>query len=129
MLAKHRMATSIPTADFDRARRFYEQTLGFSVERESPEMGVVVYSNANGAIFLYTSEYAGTNKATVLSFEVPTDAFDEEIRALRAAGVTFDTFDLPDATWEDGVARMGEMSSAWFRDPDGNILAVGSGDL
>ena len=129
MLAKHRMATSIPTVDLDRARRFYEQTLGFSVESESPEMGVVVYSNGNGAIFLYTSEYAGTNKATALSFEVPTDAFDEEIQALRAAGVTFDTFDLPDATWEDGVARMGEMSSAWFRDPDGNILAVGSGDL
>ena len=50
-----------------------------------------------------------------------------EVAALRAAGVTFQTFDLPgDATWTDGVLSDGSMKAAWFADPDGNVLNIES---
>jgi len=74
---------------------------------------------------VYPSAYAGTNKATGISFQLSADAFDSEVAALRAAGIQFQTFDLPgDATWDDGVLTDGTMSAAWFADPDGNVLNV-----
>jgi len=127
MLADHQSLATIPTADLDGARTFYEQTLGFKPTREIAELGVVAYETGNGSVLLYASEFAGTNKATVLSFAVPTDAYDAEITALRQAGVNFETYDLPGTTWEDGVARMGDQSAAWFKDPDGNIISVTAG--
>jgi len=124
MLADHPSLATIPTRDLDRARGFYEQTLGFKPTRELPEVGLVAYETGNGSVMLYVSEFAGTNQATVLSFDVPTTAFDTEVSALRRAGVTFETFDLPETTWDDGVARMGDQRAAWFKDPDGNIVSL-----
>ena len=127
MLADHHSLATIATADLDRARAFYEQTLGFTPTRQVPEVGVVAYEAGNGSVLLYASEFASTNKATALSFDVPTDAFDAEITALRQAGVNFETYELPGTTWEDGVARMGGQRAAWFKDPDGNILSLTAG--
>jgi catechol 2,3-dioxygenase-like lactoylglutathione lyase family enzyme len=124
MLADHHSLATLATADLDRARAFYEQTLGFKPTREVPEVGVVAYEAGNGSVLLYASEFAATNKATALSFDVPIDAFDAEITALRKAGVKFETYDLPGTNWEDGVAKMGDQRAAWFKDPDGNILSL-----
>ncbi len=73
---------------------------------------------------VYPSAYAGTNKATAVSFQVPGEAFDAEVAALREKGLVFQTFELEELTWDDGVASWGEMRSVWFEDPDGNILNV-----
>jgi catechol 2,3-dioxygenase-like lactoylglutathione lyase family enzyme len=127
MLADHHSLATIATADLDRARAFYEQTLGFKPTREMPELGVVAYEADNGSVLLYASEFASTNKATALSFDVPTDAFDAEITTLRQAGVNFETYELPGTTWDDGVAHMGGQRAAWFKDPDGNIVSLTTG--
>jgi catechol 2,3-dioxygenase-like lactoylglutathione lyase family enzyme len=130
MLADHHTLATIATADLDRARGFYEQTLGFKPSHELPEMGLVTYETGNGSVLLYASEFAGTNQATALSFDVPPDAFDAEIAALRQAGVVFETYDLPDTTWQDGVAGAGgDQRAVWFKDPDGNILSVNTGSM
>ena len=129
MLADQHFLATIAVSDVNRARAFYEQTLGFKPTREVAEFGLVGYESGSGSVLLYASEFAGTNKATVLSFDVPTDAYDAEITALRQAGVTFETYDLPGTTWEDGVARMGDQRAAWFRDPDGNILSLTAGQM
>ena len=129
MLADHHSLATIATADLDRARAFYEQTLGFKPTRELPQLGVVAYEAGNSSVMLYVTEFAGTNRATALSFDVPTDAYDAEIAALRQAGVSFETYDLPGTTWEDGVARMGDQRAAWFKDPDGNILSLTAGQM
>jgi hypothetical protein len=56
---------------------------------------------------------------------LPADAFDGELSTLRANGVQFQTFEMADLTWDDGVASMPDGSrSAWFADPDGNILNI-----
>lgn len=85
---------------------------------------MVAYEAGTGSVLLYASEFAATNKATALSFDVPTDACDAEITELRKAGVKFETHDLAGTTWEDGVARTGEQRAAWFKGPDGNILSL-----
>ena len=74
---------------------------------------------------VYPSAYAGTNKATAMSFQVPADKFDDEVAALRERDITFQTFDAEGITWDDGVASAGDVfRSVWFEDPDGNILNV-----
>ena len=129
MLADQHLLATVAVSDVDRARAFYEQTLGFKPSREMPQFGIVAYESGAGSLLLYASAFAGTNQATALTFDVSVDAFDAEIAALRAAGVTFETYDLPGATWEDGVARSGDLRSAWFKDPDGNVLSLNAGQM
>src|SRR4051794_23903787 len=102
MLSDHAALPVLAVTDLDRARAFYEGTLKFTTAGDVPDG--VVYRTANGGFLVYPSSYAGTNKATGITFQLPADAFDAEVAALRAAGVTFQTFELPgDATWTDGV--------------------------
>ena len=124
MLSDHTPTPTLPTADLERSRAFYEGVLGFTPGEEGG--GGVFYPSGSGNLFVYPSAYAGTNKATALSFDLPADAFDEMVANLRAAGVSFDTFEAEGLTWENGVAEMEDMRSVWFTDPDGNILNVGT---
>lgn len=113
----------LAVTDLDRARAFYETTLGFTPE-ESVEG--VFYRAGGVTILVYPSSYAGTNKATAAAFMVPSASFDAEVADLRGKGVTFQTFEMEGLTWDDGVADMDGMRSVWFADPDGNILNVGT---
>ena len=65
MLSQHTPVATLPTRDLSRARMFYEDTLGFAPERES--VAGVAYKSGDAMVFLYQSEYAGTNKATAVS--------------------------------------------------------------
>lgn len=130
MIGDHNPVTTLGVSDLQRARDFYEGVLGFAPGTEMMDQGIT-YQSGSGAFFVYTSEFAGTNKATAMMFEVPRDAFDTEIAALREGGVTFQTFEAEGMEWNDGVATMGEgdgaFRSVWFQDPDGNILNLGTG--
>lgn len=128
MLSQYTPITTLPAADLSQARTFYEGTLGFTPEREG--MGGVYYACGDGSVFVYESAYAGTNKATAISYEVPLSDFDDEVRDLRARGVSFMTFEMEGMEWDDGVASIGRtMKSVWFADPDGNIFNVTAGEM
>jgi catechol 2,3-dioxygenase-like lactoylglutathione lyase family enzyme len=120
MLADYPPVPTLAVSDLERARGFYEGTLGFTTQGDAAEG--VVYDAGNGTFLVYPSAYAGTNKATAMSFSVPSDRFDAEVGALRDKGVEFQTFDMDGLEWADGVATMGSMRAVWFTDPDGNIL-------
>lgn len=126
MLSDHDPIPSLAVKDVQRARDFYEGVLGMSPTGEPPEG--VMYSAGRSSFFIYPSAYAGTNKATAMSFQIPADQFDAEAAALREHGITFSTFEAEGLEWDDGVATMGgSFKSAWFEDPDGNILNIESG--
>jgi catechol 2,3-dioxygenase-like lactoylglutathione lyase family enzyme len=126
MLSQYNPVATLPTKDLSAARKFYEGTLGFTLENEG--MGGIYYRCGDGALFVYESQYAGTNKATALSFEVPDSSFQAEVDSLRQRGVDFQTFEMEGMEWTDGVASMGEsMQAVWFADPDGNILNISTG--
>ena len=44
--------------------------------------------------------------------------------ALRGKGVTFEDYDLPGLKTVNGIADLGDIRGAWFKDPEGNILSV-----
>jgi catechol 2,3-dioxygenase-like lactoylglutathione lyase family enzyme len=128
MLSDITPVATLPTADIAKARAFYEETLGLAPQREG--MGGVTYTCGDGTVFVYQSEYAGTNKATAVSFNVAMSAFDDEVATLREKGVSFQTFEAEGLEWNDGVASMGgRMKAVWFTDPDGNILNLAAGEM
>jgi catechol 2,3-dioxygenase-like lactoylglutathione lyase family enzyme len=131
MLADYTPVANVATSDIAKARSFYEGVLGMKVLTEVGEAGVVVYSAGSGTLLLYASEYAGTNKATSVGFQIPLEVFDSEVAALREGGVTFDTFEAPGLTWDGDVAvsNGGHGKAVWFRDLDGNIIGVTAGQM
>jgi len=125
MLGKADATPMIAVTDLDRARRFYEDTLGLKPTEEWDE-GVTLESG-DTTINLYKSEFAGTNKATALNFDV--DDIEEEVAQLKDKGIFFESYDLP------GLERQGDVyvgeggfKTTWFKDPDGNILSLIEGD-
>ena len=121
MLSSYTPVATLPTSDVGKARTFYQDTLGLSVDRDG--VGAVSYTCGSGHLFVYESAYAGTNEATSVTFDIPAAEFDAEVAALRGKGIEFMTFELDGVEWNDGVASMGaEMRAVWFTDPDGNIL-------
>lgn len=127
MLSDHSPTPTIAVKDLATARAFYEDTLGVTPKTENSEG--ILYGAGSGSFFVYRSEFAGSNKATAMSFMLPTEAFDSEVATLRDRGVSFQTFDAPGLEWNDGVASMedGQIKSVWFTDPDGNILNIDGG--
>jgi catechol 2,3-dioxygenase-like lactoylglutathione lyase family enzyme len=123
MLGDRDVAAALAVADLDAARGFYEGTLGLRPEMDqSPE--AVLYASGSSKVLVYRSQYAGTNQATAATWAVGDD-LEAVIEELRGKGVTFEHYDdLPGTTREGDVHVMGDTRGAWFKDPDGNILAL-----
>jgi predicted enzyme related to lactoylglutathione lyase len=111
----------IPVAIVSRARKFYEATLGLEPKEEVG--GGVAYACGNGTwFFLYPSPGAGTSKASAAFWEVAD--VDAEVAALKAKGVVFEEYDMPGIKTVNGIATTPGARIAWFKDTEGNILAV-----
>src|SRR5712691_5735060 len=122
MLGDHDAIATIAVKSVKVARQFYEGTLG--LKGSVSEMGpVVVYKSGNAKVQVYEAQYAGTNRATAASCVVGDD-IERVVQALKAKGVTFEHYDMPGMTREGDVHVGGNMKAAWFKDPDGNILAL-----
>jgi catechol 2,3-dioxygenase-like lactoylglutathione lyase family enzyme len=119
MLQKSPMYAYLPAKDVARARRFYEGRLGFVPKRETA--GGVVYEFASGTgCFLYPTPNAGTSAASQAFWQVADVA--REVAELKAKGVAFEEYDMPGM--KDGIATAGGAKTAWFKDTEGNILAI-----
>ena len=121
MLKNARVVPYIPATDVARARKFYEERVGL-VPREETGGGVVYECGDRSWIFLYPSAGAGTSKASQAFWEV--DDLEAEVSELRARGVVFEEYDMPGIKTVNGIVTAGGAKAAWFKDSEGNILAV-----
>jgi predicted enzyme related to lactoylglutathione lyase len=121
MLSSARVGAALPAADLDRARRFYEHTLGF-VPAEVPPGGVR-YEAADGARFLvFRSSGRASGSHTQIGFQV--DDIAAEVAELRSRGVVFETYDMPGFDRETMIATSPDVRSAWFKDTEGNLIGL-----
>ncbi len=120
MLGDKSASATIAVKDMDAAKKFYEGTLGLH-KTDTDDPNGTMYKSGDSMIFIYPSEYAGTNKATAIAWGVGDD-LRAIIDDLKAKGVTFEQYDLPGMTREGDIHMMGDLKAAWFKDPDGNIL-------
>ena len=122
MLKDRKSSAILAVSDLDRAREFYEKTLGFEPAPDEMQDGeVVVYASGETRFTVYVSEFAGTNKANAITFQMDGD-LDAVVADLKGKGVVFEHYDLPGLTLDGDVHRAGDAGLVWFKDPDGNIL-------
>ena len=121
MLKDFPMYAYIPAKDVARARQFYEQKLGFKPKEELGG-GVVYEFGAHTGCFLYPTPNAGTSKASQAFWQV--DDIEREVAELRARGVEFENYDMPGEKSETRIVTAGGAKAAWFKDSEGNIMAV-----
>jgi len=116
-------AAQLPASDFERAKKFYQDTVGAKLLEDMGEGGARFDGGGGTTFFVYPSQFAGTNKATALGFEV--DDVDKAVDDLISRGITFEQYDLPNVkTNKHGVAEFGGWKGAWFKDTEGNIIAI-----
>jgi catechol 2,3-dioxygenase-like lactoylglutathione lyase family enzyme len=125
MLAGKEIVGTVAVKDLGVARKFYEGTLGLEVVDEQGSEAHV-YRSGSTRLYVYRSQFAGTNQATAPNFLAGGD-IDTIVKRLRDRGVVFEHYDLPGLKREGDVHVGGPIKAAWFKDPDGNILCVMNG--
>jgi catechol 2,3-dioxygenase-like lactoylglutathione lyase family enzyme len=121
MLQKSPMYAYLPAKDVAQAREFYEKKLGFKPKREIAG-GVVYEFGEHTACFLYPTPNAGTSQASQAFWQVQD--VEREVAELKARGVKFEEYDAPGMKTVNGIATAGGAKAAWFKDSEGNILAL-----
>jgi predicted enzyme related to lactoylglutathione lyase len=121
MLGDTNAVANLAVKNLETAKKFYEETVGLKqIDNEGDE--VIVFKSGNSSINVYRSQYAGTNKATAVTWAL--DDVEGAVRLLKAKGVKFEHYDMPGMSRQGDVHISGDMKVAWFKDPDGNILNI-----
>lgn len=125
MLGNARVTAVVPATDLQRARSFYEDKLGLRpLEMDYGEEAVMYECGANTHLYVYRRGEPTRAEHTAVFFEVSD--VEGTVDDLSRRGVRFEHYDLPGIVTDDrGIATMGNSKTAWFKDTEGNILAVG----
>ena len=121
LLADCEVTCMLPVKDLDRARRFYEQTLGLQPEGLRPD-GKFIYRVRGTVLALFPKPEGTKAEHTALSFRV--QHIEPAVAALEARGVSFADYDLPGLKTVGHVCVLGSEKAAWFQDTEGNILCL-----
>ena len=124
MFADQDAIATVAVKDLKAAKKFYGDTLGLKLT-PVPEPEVVNYKSGNSTVLVYKSQFAGTNKATSITWLV--DDVESTVKDLKAKGIAFEHYDFPGMTRKGDIHIAGKSKAAWFKDPEGNTLAVVSG--
>ena len=120
MLSDKKTYTTLPVSDLAAARRFYEDKLG--IQPAMVTEGGVMYASGGGEFFVYPSRSRAAGH-TQMSWRVSN--IKAEVAALKAKGIGFEHYDIPGLPMDDDIAHSGpEVWTAWFKDPDGNVLGL-----
>ena len=120
MLGNTDAAANLAVKDLQAAQLFYGETLGLTKAGSEGEE-LIVFRSGSSTINVYRSQYAGTNKATAVTWDVG-ERLRDIMKALKDKGVAFEHYDMPGTKLEGDLHVSYGMKIAWFKDPDGNIL-------
>ena len=121
MLKDRSSSAIVAVSDIARARTFYEDTLGLTLIDSNAEAGVLAFRTGDTQLTVYQSEFAGTNKANAVTWDMKGDIV-AVVDDLRAKGVTFEHYPDMGMTLNGDIHEAGPAKLVWFKDPDGNIL-------
>ncbi len=120
MLDQFQPHATLAVSDMERAKAWYAEKLDLKPTEE--DQGGAWYECAGTNFLLFPTPYAGSAKNTVMEWTV--DDVDKVAQDMKGRGVSFDTFEMEGVEWNGEIAVMGEHKAAWFKDSEGNILAI-----
>jgi predicted enzyme related to lactoylglutathione lyase len=121
MLTNAAVTTMLPVINMDRARTFYEKSLGLTPSGLQPD-GKFIYRVGGSTLALFPKPEGTKADHTAISFQVPDIA--ASIAVLEKAGVVFENYDEPDFKTVNHVCVLGSEKAAWFKDTEGNYLCL-----
>jgi catechol 2,3-dioxygenase-like lactoylglutathione lyase family enzyme len=122
-LADAKVSPAIPVSDMERAKAFYEGTLGLSGGADTGDGGHDYPCGDGSELHVFPSpEGAGGSASTIAAFQV--NDIEATVEELIANGARFEQYGEPLNTDERGIATTGDTKTAWVKDPDGNLLAI-----
>jgi predicted enzyme related to lactoylglutathione lyase len=123
MLENAPIMPTLVTTDMERAKRFYGEKLGLEPLDVSAPATTMFQAGAGTMMVLYEREGGINADHTVAGWMVGD--VEKTVEALSARGVVFEQYDMPGLkTDERGIAELGGVKTAWFKDSEGNILAI-----
>lgn len=121
---KLRAAATLPAQDLERAKAWYADKLGLTPSGVDLAGGLV-YQLSGGTGFLINQSF-GRPSGTHTQLALEAEDFDAAFKELRSRGVKFEDYDLPGLKTVDGVAQLGPIKAAWFKDSEGNVIGIGT---
>ncbi len=121
MLTNAAIHPTLPVVDLARAKKFYEEKLGLKIVQEDPSPGAILQCGKGTMLYIYQR---GATKADHTAASFIVDDVEATVKELKAKGVVFEEYDSPGLKTVNSIFTMGEMKGAWFKDTEGNILAV-----
>jgi catechol 2,3-dioxygenase-like lactoylglutathione lyase family enzyme len=121
------VGVTVPVTDMATAKEFYEGKLGLTGGTQRGDGGVTYEFAGGSRLHVYPSpDNAGKSGATIAAFR--TDDVEGTVNELSSKGIEFEQYDMDQIkTNEKGIADLGDVKVAWFKDPDGNTLGVANG--
>ncbi len=120
-MAITRISPTLPVVNLERAKKFYQEKFGLKVIYEDPSPGVFLKGDCECYLYLY-QRAATKADHTVAGFSV--DDVEATMKELRAKGVVFEEYDLPNLKTVKGMFSMNGYRAAWLKDTEGNIIAI-----
>jgi catechol 2,3-dioxygenase-like lactoylglutathione lyase family enzyme len=121
MLEDKEPIATVAVRDLAVAKHFYADIVGLKLGSESSD--VLTFVAGPFRLFVYRSQFAGTNQATAVTWAVGGEV-DAIAGELAGRGVAFERYDMPNVRFEGGLHVFDGFKVAWFKDPDGNILSL-----
>jgi catechol 2,3-dioxygenase-like lactoylglutathione lyase family enzyme len=123
VVGKSRISAALCSSDLDGSREFYEQKVGLTLSPETIP-NHLLFEGADGTTLLVYGR-PGPNQADHTQVRLWSADVERDVQELVARGVIFEDYDFPKLKTVDHIATTaGIGKSAWFKDPDGNTLAL-----
>jgi predicted enzyme related to lactoylglutathione lyase len=122
MLSDYPVAAILPAVDMARAKDFYQNKLGLKLQPMPMEDPMIFEAGAGTSLVIYHKSEGTKAEHTVAGFNVKE--LEQLIETLSAKGVVFEDYDMPGLKTVDHIMDYGGIKSAWFKDSEGNILAL-----
>ncbi len=123
MLKNYQVVANLPAEDLERAKKFYTEKIGLDFVFGN-EWNLVFTAGNNSKLFVYKTARTTAKHTAAAFMGIPN--LEEEVEALRKNGVVFEEYDMPGLKTVNGIATMGDLKAAWFKDSEGNIICIGT---
>lgn len=120
MFQPNTVVAALPAQDFERAKSFYADKLGLSAFQETDEEARYRVGQVEFIVFPSTGKASGDH--TQMAFEV--ESLEDAVKTLRDNGVVFEEYDMPGFKSVGGIVDLEGEKGAWFKDSEGNLLAI-----
>jgi len=123
VVAGNRISAVLCSTDLVASQQFYEQKLGLGLSPETIENHLVFECGDGTTLLVYGRGNANQADHTQVRFW--TSDVVADVQELKGRGVVFEEYDFPAFKTVDSIGTSpGIGKSAWFKDPDGNTIAL-----